>query len=205
MTGPIPRLLRLKAAIEWPIALVAVILVAPLMAVIAVTVRLSGPGPIIHRRRVLGRRGIEFDAFKFRTMVVDADRMLAENPSLRAAFAKNFKLANDPRVTAIGRPLRRFSLDELPQLLNVLRGEMALVGPRMITREELERYGASKDRLLSVRPGLTGLWQVSGRQTTSYEQRVRLDLSYISEWTPWMDLRIAVRTLGAVLTGEGAL
>ncbi len=205
MTIPLPRAIRVKAAIEWPIALLAIVLLAPLMAAVAVAVVLSGPGPIIHRRRVLGRHGIPFDAFKFRTMVVDADRVLAQDAALRQAFVSTYKLKNDPRVTTAGRTLRRFSLDELPQLFNVLRGEMALIGPRMISPAELERYGAAKDRLLSVRPGLTGLWQVSGRQTTSYEQRVRLDMSYISEWSPWMDLRIAVRTVGVVLTGEGAL
>ena len=177
---------------------------APLMLVAATLVKMTSPGPVFHRRLVLGRRGIPFHAFKFRTMVADADHRLHQDTQLRQQFEVSFKLASDPRVTTVGRFLRRSSLDELPQLFNVLRGEMALVGPRMISPPELVRYGAHAERLLSVKPGVTGLWQVSGRQMTSYEERVRLDMQYLECRSLWLDLQILARTLPAVLRGHGA-
>lgn len=195
---------RTKAVVEWIVALTGLVALSPLLAAIAVGVRASSPGPIIHRRRVVGRGGVPFDAFKFRTMVADADERLARDPQLKAAFADRFKLKDDPRVTRLGRVLRRHSLDELPQLVNVLRGEMALIGPRMLSPGEVERYGVCRDRLFSVRPGLTGLWQVSGRQNTTYEERVRLDMRYIAEWSPWLDLTIALRTVRVIVKAEGA-
>jgi lipopolysaccharide/colanic/teichoic acid biosynthesis glycosyltransferase len=193
-----------KTVIEWMLALVALAVLSPLLAATAVAVALSGPGPVVYRRRVVGRGGVPFDAFKFRTMRPDADAVLDRDPQLKRAYLDQFKLRHDPRVTRLGRFLRRYSLDELPQLVNVLRGEMALVGPRMVSPEEVAKYGAYGDRLLSVRPGLTGLWQVSGRQTTTYEERVALDMTYISGWTPWLDLSIALRTPRAVLKSDGA-
>lgn len=199
-----PAMVFWKTLIEWPVALVATTVLLPVFAIVAVAVRSSGPGPVIHRRRVLGRTSVPFDAFKFRTMVENADQRLQSDPQLRQAFIVRFKLPADPRVTRIGRVLRRYSLDELPQLINVLRGEMSLIGPRMITEPELARYGESGNLLLSVKPGLTGLWQTSGRQMTSYAERVRLDVQYIVEWSPWLDVKIALRTLPAVLRGQGA-
>jgi len=177
---------------------------APVMLATVGLVKLSSPGPIFHRRRVLGRYGIEFDALKFRTMVASADEQLRQDLDLRKRFEVNFKLPGDPRVTAVGRWLRRYSLDELPQLFNVLRGEMALVGPRMISPPELVRYGLHAEQLLSVKPGLTGLWQVSGRQLTGYEERVRLDMHYLTHRSIWLDARILARTLPAVVRARGA-
>jgi lipopolysaccharide/colanic/teichoic acid biosynthesis glycosyltransferase len=177
---------------------------SPVIAVAGAAVALTSPGPLLHRRRVVGRGGAEFDALKLRTMVADADRILAESPQLRAAFEVNFKLEQDPRVTPVGRFLRKWSIDELPQLWNVLRGEMSLVGPRMITRAELGKYGPQATRLTTVRPGLSGLWQVSGRQEIDYTDRVRLDLDYIDHWSLGRDLAIALRTPAAVLRGRGA-
>jgi lipopolysaccharide/colanic/teichoic acid biosynthesis glycosyltransferase len=174
------------------------------MLATAAVVLFSGPGPVIHRRRVVGRGGIPFDAFKFRTMIADADAVLAADAAMKRAFDLQHKLREDPRVTRPGRLLRRYSLDELPQLFNVLRGEMALIGPRILSPEEVVRYGEHRERVFSMRPGLTGLWQVSGRQKTSYEQRVALDLSYVSDWSPWLDVRIALRTPRAVFKSEGA-
>src|SRR5205823_5129396 len=158
-----------------------------------VLVALDSPGPVIYRRRVLGRGGKPFDAFKFRTMVSDADEVLKENADLRKAFTEGFKLRADPRVTRIGRFLRRASVDELPQLFNVLRGEMSLVGPRMIAPEEAERYGKWRLNLLTVKPGMTGPWQVQGRGELAYEQRVRLSMHYIRNHTLWLDLAILLR------------
>lgn len=206
-TLPLPRSAGcppFKAIIEWFIALAALVLLFPVMAIIGFAILVSTGRPIIHKRRVLARDGHEFNAFKFRTMVVDADQMLEADGALKQAYVKQFKLQHDPRVTPLGWWLRRFSLDELPQFLNVLSGRMALVGPRMISREELGRYGRCADRLLSVKPGLTGLWQTSGRQNLTYEQRVALDMHYIDHWSPGLDARIVLRTFRAVLHGRGA-
>jgi lipopolysaccharide/colanic/teichoic acid biosynthesis glycosyltransferase len=193
-----------KRAMDIVGAGILLVLSAPIIAVGAAAVAVTSRGPLIHRRRVVGLGGAEFGALKLRTMVADADRILAENPELRAAFEVNYKLECDPRVTPVGRFLRKWSIDELPQLVNVLRGEMSLVGPRMITRAELGKYGPQAARLTTVRPGLSGLWQVSGRQEIDYTDRVRLDLDYIDHWSLARDFAIALRTPAAVLRGRGA-
>jgi lipopolysaccharide/colanic/teichoic acid biosynthesis glycosyltransferase len=195
---------RLKRGLDVMGALLVCLGLAPFLLLIAAAVRWSSPGPVLHRRRVVGLGGRTFDAFKFRTMRVDAGRAIEVDASMWAAYVVNFKLPDDPRITRLGRWLRRYSIDELPQLFNVLRGEMALVGPRMITEPELVKYGQHAGRLVSVRPGLTGLWQVSGRQTTTYERRVELDLFYIDHWSLWLDLRILCKTPLVVIRGEGA-
>jgi len=184
--------------------MLALVGLSPVLLVVAAVVKKSGPGPVLHRRRVVGQYGVSFDAFKFRTMVEDADGILQRDSALRSRFLLRHKLSDDPRVTAVGRVLRRYSLDELPQLWNVVRGDMWLIGPRMVTREELERYGDHVPRLLSMKPGITGLWQVSGRQTTSYERRVQLDLKYVDEWRFGADLAILARTFAEVVRARGA-
>ncbi|MCB0216254.1 MAG: sugar transferase, partial [Chloroflexi bacterium] len=194
----------LKWLLDKGLSLLLLVLGAPLMALIALAVRLDSPGPVLHRRRVLGLGGSEFDAFKFRSMRVDGDAILAQAPELAATLAREHKLKDDPRVTRVGGWLRRTSLDELPQLVNVLRGEMSIVGPRMIAPAEHEQYGQWDLNLLTVKPGITGLWQVSGRSDLSYDERVRLDMSYIRNWTIWLDLQILVQTLPAVLARRGA-
>jgi lipopolysaccharide/colanic/teichoic acid biosynthesis glycosyltransferase len=194
----------LKAVAEWPVALILVILASPLLLLIAVAVRVTTGSPVIYRRRVIGRGGVEFDAFKFRTMVNGAERVLEQDERLRKAFTVNWKLFSDPRVTRTGRVLRKYSLDELPQLFNVLRGEMSLIGPRMISPPELGQYGSLADRLLAVRPGLTGLWQVSGRQRVSYQRRVELDMEYIERCSLRLDLSILLKTIPVVLKAHGA-
>jgi lipopolysaccharide/colanic/teichoic acid biosynthesis glycosyltransferase len=186
------------------------VMLFPIFIVLAILVRLSSAGPILHRRRVLSLQNYEggtphsFDAFKFRTMVTNADEFLKENPELMAEFQKDFKLRDDPRVTKIGHKLRRASLDELPQLFNVLSGQMTLVGPRMISPPELEMYGEFGAKLLSVKPGLTGLWQVSGRQNVSYTERVKLDMYYIDNRSLGMDIQILLKTVISVLKRQGA-
>ncbi|TMB88995.1 MAG: sugar transferase [Chloroflexi bacterium] len=145
-----------------------------------------------------------FDAYKIRTMMRDADEALSTDVALRAASEASQKVSDDPRVTRVGRWLRRSSLDELPQLLNVLRGEMSLVGPRMLTEQELPGWGAHRSVILSVRPGITGLWQVSGRQLLTRDERIRLDRDYVSRMSLGLDLRILARTVPAVLSGRGA-
>jgi lipopolysaccharide/colanic/teichoic acid biosynthesis glycosyltransferase len=200
-------LLRFARAVKYSLdffcALAMVILLSPLLLLIALCVKLDDGGPVLYRRRVVGRKG-EFDAFKFRTMRTDADAVLAANPAMREKFERSFKLKNDPRVTRVGALLRKYSLDEFPQLFNVLKGEMSLVGPRMITAAELRKYGEFGQRLLQVKPGLTGYWQVNGRQRVSYEERVKMDIYYLDNWSLGLDLEILLRTPVKVLRGEGA-
>jgi lipopolysaccharide/colanic/teichoic acid biosynthesis glycosyltransferase len=180
-----------------------ILLFSPLFLVIALLVLAANGPPVVHRRRVVGPGG-SFDAFKFRTMRTDADAMLERDESLRAAFNENFKLKADPRVTRLGSFLRKLSLDELPQLFNVLAGQMSLVGPRMITAAELEKYGEHKSLLLTVKPGLTGYWQVHGRQEVSYAERVRMDINYIRNWSLATDIQLLLLTPLRVIRGGGA-
>ncbi|MEX0789004.1 MAG: sugar transferase [Anaerolineales bacterium] len=194
----------IKAALDYVLTTAAVVFLAPLLAGLALLVRLDSPGPIIHRRRVMGVNAQQFDAFKFRTMRVDGDQILADRPDLQAELAHAHKLKDDPRVTRVGRFLRRYSLDELPQLFNVLRREMSLVGPRMISPAEMARYEQWGINLLTVHPGITGLWQVSGRSEIGYEERVRLDMHYIRNWNIWLDLQLLWQTIPAVLKARGA-
>jgi lipopolysaccharide/colanic/teichoic acid biosynthesis glycosyltransferase len=193
-----------KRALDVAAATLLLALLSPLLCLIAILVRVTSRGPAIYRRRVLGVGGVEFDAFKFRSMVEDADSRLDAENDLSTRFRQNMKLRSDPRVTGLGRLLRRLSLDELPQLFNVLRGEMSLVGPRMIAPEEAQRYGSALMRRLSVRPGITGLWQVSGRQEVDYDTRIALDMQYIDNWSLGLDFVILLRTLPAVLSTKGA-
>jgi len=193
-----------KRCLDLAGATLLLVLTSPIVCACFAAVWIESGRPLIHRRRVIRRGGGTFDAFKIRTMVRDADRILSEDASLRSAFSASNKLAADPRITSVGRWLRRLSLDELPQLVNVLRGEMSLVGPRMITQAELPEWGASGRLLLSVRPGLTGLWQVSGRQLLSKAERIRLDAEYVRRMSLRLDLMILARTLLAVASGHGA-
>jgi exopolysaccharide biosynthesis polyprenyl glycosylphosphotransferase len=194
----------LKRVLDILVSSVVLLVSWPLMLVIAVAIKLNSPGPVFYRRRVVGVSGKFFDALKFRTMYVDADERLARDAELRNEFEQNYKLKNDPRVTPVGRLLRRASLDELPQLFNVLWGQMSLVGPRMITSEERARYGKWRMNLSTVKPGITGLWQVSGRSDVSYEERVRLDMHYIRNYSIWLDMHLLWQTVPAVLKGHGA-
>ena len=202
-TPPWPRVL--KRSTDVSLAVFACVCLLPVFILIALIIKLSSKGPVFHRRRVVGRGGLPFDAFKFRTMRPDADAILEGMPELKLQYTANYKLVDDPRRTLIGSVLRKYSLDELPQLLNVIRGEMSLVGPRIVTAPELEKYGDSAHLLLTVRPALTGLWQVSGRNNTSYEQRVKLDTYYIQNWSLWLDVQILCRTPLVVLKSEGAM
>jgi lipopolysaccharide/colanic/teichoic acid biosynthesis glycosyltransferase len=181
----------------------AVILLSPVLLAAALAVKLQDGGPVIYRRRCVGPQG-DFDAFKLRSMCLEADRYLDQRPDLMAEFVKSYKLNEDPRITPVGAFLRKTSIDELPQLFNVLRGEMSLVGPRMITRPELEKYGDKAAMLLSVRPGMTGYWQVAGRQKVEYKDRVEMDMYYISHRSLLLDLQILFKTPLKVLKREGA-
>lgn len=188
-------------------ALLIMLAIAPVAAAIMIALRLEG-GPLFFGHVRVGRSGRRFSCWKFRTMVPDADRrladLLARDGEARAEWARDFKLRNDPRITALGRWLRATSLDELPQLFNVLRGEMSLVGPRPIVDAELARYGEDLGAYLRCTPGLTGLWQVSGRNDVSYQDRVLLDRRYAEAQSFWLDLVILARTPLAVLRRAGA-
>ncbi|GFZ92221.1 undecaprenyl-phosphate galactose phosphotransferase WbaP [Elstera cyanobacteriorum] len=203
---PIRR--RVKFAADLLMASVMMLACLPLFALFAWLISRDG-GPVLFRHRRVGQRGKPFDCLKFRTMVPDAQRVLEEhlrrNPDDAAEWEQNFKLRNDPRVTPIGRFLRSTSLDELPQLINVLRGEMSLVGPRPITEAELSYYGRDVMFYLEIRPGITGLWQVSGRSDTSYAQRVMFDTWYVKNWTLWHDIAILLKTIPVVFGRKGAL
>jgi Undecaprenyl-phosphate galactose phosphotransferase WbaP len=198
----------LKRCVDMVLAALSLIVLSPLFLFLYIAVRMETPGPVFYPQDRIGRKGNTFKIWKIRSMHCDGDRVLRsacrENPALAAEWQQYQKLREDPRVTQIGRRLRRLSLDELPQLWNVLRGDMSLVGPRPIIREEIRRY---EDRFASyalVRPGITGLWQVSGRNNTSYGERVAFDDYYVRNWSMWLDFYILARTLRTVVTCEGA-
>lgn len=187
---------------DFLFALTALVVSAPLMIAISLAIRTTSPGPVMFRQRRVGLRGHPFTCLKFRTMVMDADQvledLLAANEDLKHEFEQMYKLTEDPRVTRIGRILRKTSLDELPQFWNVLKGQMSVVGPRPLVSDETERYGHDLPVVLSVRPGITGLWQVSGRNDTTYEERIELDRSYATHKNLWLDLRIILKTVGVM-------
>src|SRR3989442_2606595 len=171
---------------------------------IPLAIWLDDRGPVFYRQPRLGRGGKAFTIIKFRTMVVDAEQRLARDPGLRARFAEAYKLRDDPRVTRVGRWLRGWSLDELPQLLNVLKGEISLVGPRPVVEDEVQKYGPWGRRLLSVKPGLTGMWQVLRHDELDYDRRISLDMYYIEHRSIGLDVEILLRTLPSVLARRGA-
>ena len=201
-----PRIL--KRVMDVAIGAVGGLLLSPLLAAIAILIKMDSPGAVLYGHTRIGQGGRRFIAWKFRSMVVDADRVLeeylAKRPELREEWERDQKLKNDPRVTRVGRILRKLSLDELPQLWNVIKGEMSLVGPRPIVQDELAKYGDKGTFYLKVKPGMTGLWQVSGRNDISYKERVELDVYYVRNWSVWLDLYILARTVWVVLFGKGA-
>ena len=193
---------------DFALALIALIFFLPLMVVIAIAIKLTAPGPVFFSHRRIGRNGREFDCHKFRTMAIDADARLAallrDNPEARKEWDSDHKLRNDPRVTAIGTLLRKTSIDEVPQLFNVLNGTMSCVGPRPIVAKEIVRYGRRFNTYCQVRPGITGLWQVSGRNDTSYRRRVAMDVLYVRSRTLRLNGLIMAKTLPAVLLQHGS-
>ena len=203
---PLPRFA--KRAGDMAICLIGGVIVSPLLLLIAALIKLTSPGPVVYKQRRIGQNGRHFNAWKFRTMVSDADQVLKElldsNPTARKEWDADHKLKNDPRVTRIGHWLRKTSLDELPQVWNALKGEMSLVGPRPIVDAEVEKYGPDFELYAKVRPGISGLWQISGRNDTTYQQRVDLDSYYVRNWSPWMDVYILVKTIGVVVRRDGA-
>jgi len=205
-TPDISWALLVKGAIDWVGAFLVLVPASLVMLVAAIVIKLTSPGPIVFRQQRAGKHGKPFTMYKFRTMVTDAEMLQSELQVFNQMSGPVFKLDRDPRVTPVGRFLRKWSIDELPQLLNVLQGHMSLVGPRPLPLYEVEKFeNTAQRRRLSVKPGLTCLWQVSGRnQVTDFHEWVRLDLKYIDNWSIWLDIKILVMTIPAVLLGMGA-
>jgi lipopolysaccharide/colanic/teichoic acid biosynthesis glycosyltransferase len=192
-----------KRAFDVAFSLAVLALGCPIYLFLALCIYIASPGPVFFSHQRVGRNRRSFGCMKFRTMVPNADKKLQDlldrSPEMRREFEETFKLKNDPRVTWIGKFLRVTSLDELPQFINVLKGEMSVVGPRPLVKEELSRYGDSIDYVLSVKPGVTGLWQVSGRNDISYEERVKLDVAYVKRRSLAMDMSLVLKTVGVVV------
>lgn len=197
-----------KFTFDWLLTLVGTIVISPFLLGIALWIRHDSPGPVIFKHKRIGKNGKEFYCYKFRSMVSDADerlqKLLATDPQARLEWHWDFKLKNDPRITKSGKFLRKTSLDELPQIFNVLKGEMSLVGPRPIIADEVSYYGKYIEDYYMVRPGITGMWQTSGRSDTGYKERVELDSWYVRNWNIWFDVVLLWRTMKVVVRGKGA-
>ena len=198
-----------KTLFDFTLTAVGTVAISPLLAYIAYRIKKEDPGPIFFAHTRIGKDGKPFPCYKFRSMVVNSKEMLekhlAENPEARAEWEREFKLKNDPRITPIGQVLRKSSLDELPQIFNVLKGEMSLVGPRPVVQEELDKYyGEAVKEYCSVKPGITGLWQVSGRSDVDYPERVAMDVEYVRTCNLWKDIVILYKTFDVVLNKKGA-
>ncbi len=194
----------MKRVLDITVSVLGLAILSPVLLAIGLAVALDSAGPVLYRARRVGRKGRTFDCYKFRTMVTNADALKARLAHMNERDGILFKLTNDPRVTRVGRFLRKYSLDEIPQLINVVRGEMSLVGPRPPIASEVERYDLSHLRRLDVLPGITGLWQVEARQDPSFDSYISLDTAYVENWTIWLDLKILIRTVSVVLDGTGA-
>jgi exopolysaccharide production protein ExoY len=207
-TSPLPIGLASKRVIDIILAVSGIVLLAPLLIICFVVTVVTSPGPVLFRHRRVGFKGKYFDCLKFRTMVTDAPerlrKLLESDPSAAAEWTANRKLRHDPRVTVIGDILRKSSLDELPQLFNVLKGDMSIVGPRPVTEDELVRYSSAINAYLACRPGITGLWQVSGRSTTTYNKRIACDAFYARKWSMTLDAKILIVTIPALLLSDDA-
>jgi Undecaprenyl-phosphate galactose phosphotransferase WbaP len=203
-----PWAMRVKRSLDLLLTVIGGLLISPLLLTIVVLIKSDSSGPAFFGHQRLGAEGKPFRCWKFRTMHINAeqllDRFLQDNPGLQVEWEQNYKLREDPRVTRIGRFLRKTSLDELPQLWNVLWGEMSLVGPRPIVEAEVPKYGTTYKMLRRIRPGLSGFWQVSGRSDTDYTERVKLDAYYVRNWSVWLDIVILARTVRSVVVGRGA-
>ncbi len=194
----------IKRLLDIVLSISGIIVLMPVFIIIALCIKLDDGGPVLHFREIIGLHGRRFYALKFRTMIRNADEFLAKHPELMRKYQQNMKLIGDPRITRVGKFLRKTSLDELPQLFNVLIGQMSLVGPRIIHPSELPRYGDYAQKRLSVRPGITGLWQISGRQHISYDERVRLDMHYIDHRSCIADIVILLKTVKVFIVHTGA-
>ena len=198
--------LIVKRTIDILGALIGLVLLSPIFLIVAIAIKLDSKGPIIFGHTRKGLHGKDIKVYKFRTMYENSQEIFNNfTKEQKEEFYKNFKLENDPRVTKIGDFLRRTSIDELPQLINILNGSMSIVGPRPIVQKEIDLYGDYANKLFSVVPGLTGYWQANGRSDTTYEERIKMDMYYIDNRGFWLDFKIIIKTFGSVLRGEGAV
>ena len=194
-----------KRFLDIFLSLIGLIILSPIFLIIAIIIKLDSKGPVFFVHSRIGEKGKPIGIYKFRTMVTNAEELIKKfTPEQKEEFEKNFKLENDPRVTKIGNFLRKTSLDELPQILNILKGELSIIGPRPIVQAELEKYGDDKEKFLSVKPGLTGYWAANGRSDTSYEERIQMELYYVDNMSFWLDIKIFFKTILAVIKKEGA-
>lgn len=197
--------IKIKRVIDVILASVALILLSPLFAIIAIAIKIDSKGSVFFAHKRIGKNGKIIKLYKFRSMVINAEELIKSfTPEQMREYKENYKLTNDPRITKVGKFLRKTSLDELPQLINIINGDLSIIGPRPVVADELEKYGVNKDKFLSVTPGLTGYWAANGRSNTTYEQRMEMELYYIDNLSLKMDIKVFFKTILSVLKKEGA-
>ena len=197
--------IKIKRVIDVILASVALILLSPLFAIIAIAIKIDSKGPVFFAHKRIGKNGKIIKLYKFRSMVINAEELIKSfTPEQMREYKENYKLTNDPRITKVGKFLRKTSLDELPQLINIINGDLSIIGPRPVVADELEKYGVNKDKFLSVTPGLTGYWAANGRSNTTYEQRMEMELYYIDNLSLKMDIKGFFKTILSVVKKEGA-
>lgn len=198
--------IKIKRVIDVILASVALILLSPLFAIIAIAIKIDSKGPVFFAHKRIGKNGKIIKLYKFRSMVINAEELIKSfTPEQMREYKENYKLTNDPRITKVGKFLRKTSLDELPQLINIINGDLSIIGPRPVIADELEKYGTNKDKFLSVTPGLTGYWAANGRSNTTYEQRMEMELYYIDNLSLKMDIKVFFKTILSVVKKEGAI
>ena len=198
--------IKIKRMIDVILASIALILLSPLFAIIAIAIKIDSKGPVFFAHKRIGKNEKIIKLYKFRSMVINAEELIKSfTPDQMKEYKENYKLTNDPRITKVGKFLRKTSLDELPQLINIINGDLSIIGPRPVVADELEKYGTNKDKFLSVTPGLTGYWAANGRSNTTYEQRMQMELYYIDNLSLKMDIKVFFKTILSVLKKEGAI
>lgn len=197
--------IKIKRVIDVILASIALILLSPVFAIIAIAIKIDSKGPVFFAHKRIGKNGKIIKLYKFRSMVINAEELIKSfTPEQMREYKENYKLTNDPRITKVGKFLRKTSLDELPQLINIINGDLSIIGPRPVVADELEKYGVNKDKFLSVTPGLTGYWAANGRSNTTYEQRKEMELYYIDNLSLKMDIKVFFKTILSVVKKEGA-
>lgn len=198
--------IKIKRVFDIILSIIALVLLSPVFLIISIAIKLDSKGKVIFKHKRIGKNGKEIYIYKFRTMVENAQEVMKTfTPEQMKEFKENYKLANDPRITKVGNFLRKSSLDELPQLLNILKGDLSIIGPRPVIKEELERYGEKKSTFLSVTPGLTGYWAANGRSCTSYEDRIKMELYYVENISFKLDMKVFLKTVISVIKRQGAI
>lgn len=195
-----------KRIVDVILGCIGLVLLSPVFLILAVCIKIDSKGPVIFAHKRIGKNGKEFNMYKFRSMYENAEEMIENfSEEQKKEWQENFKLENDPRITRIGNFLRKTSLDELPQIVNIIRGDLSIIGPRPVTGEELEKYEENKEKFLSITPGLTGYWQANGRSNTTYEERMQMELYYVDNQSLWLDIKIFFKTIVSVVKKEGAM